>query len=294
MKASLLKFLYAVFTFALLAATAGSVHGDILSFDEVKFVRENSGGGTPQWSQLKFKVVGPRVSGRVYKDFFFFTIDTSNTQKYNRTDIRFKEDWLLNKRKFNSTLKEESYLGSRPFTTPEKRDLYLLTSDERVVLAWIITNASELIEFAIDTDRIKKNRSLMQWKRMRKNGFFEVNLRKHFGKIPGIAKQINERDKYARHTKFILKGRIQPALKQLGHYKGALDGIFGPGTRRAIKDFERSQDIFPDGILRTAAEYDLLKSAIAPPQDAQVLNLRKALKASEERVQYLTKLAETR
>ena len=294
MKASLLKFLYAVFTFALLAATAGSVHGDILSFDEVKFVRENSGGGTPQWSQLKFKVVGPRVSGRVYKDFFFFTIDTSNTQKYNRTDIRFKEDWLLNKRKFNSTLKEESYLGSRPFTTPEKRDLYLLTSDERVVLAWIITNASELIEFAIDTDRIKKNRSLMQWKRMLKNGFFEVNLRKHFGTIPGIAKQLNERDKYARHTKFLLKGRIQPALKQLGHYKGALDGIFGPGTRRAIKDFERSQDIFPDGILRTAAEYDLLKSAIAPPQDAQVLNLRKALKASEERVQYLTKLAETR
>ena len=294
MKASLLKFLYAVFTFALLAATAGSVHGDILSFDEVKFVRENSGGGTPQWSQLKFKVVGPRVSGRVYKDFFFFTIDTSNTQKYNRTDIRFKEDWLLNKRKFNSTLKEDAYLGSRPFTTPEKRDIFLLTSDERVVLAWIITNASELIEFAIDTDRIKKNRSLMQWKRMRKNGFFEDNLRKHFGTIPGIAKQISERDKYARHTKFLLKGRIQPALKQLGHYKGALDGIFGPGTRRAIKDFERSQDIFPDGILRTAAEYDLLKSAIAPPQDAQVLNLRKALKASEERVQYLTKLAETR
>ena len=298
MKSSILKILYALFAFTFLVSTAGSVYADVFSFDEVKFEREYSGGGTPQWSQLKFKVVGPRVSGRVYKEVLSFTIDTNNTSQYNRTDIRFKEDWLLNKRWFNSTSKEDAYLGSRPFTTLEKREIFLLSSDERVVLAWIITNASELIEFAINTDRIKKNRSLMQWKRMRKNGFFEDNLRKHFGTIPGIAKQINERDKYARHTQFILKNRIQPALKQLGHYKGAVDGIIGSGTRRAIKDFERSQDIFPDGVLRTKAEYDLLKSAIdkiaKTPQDAQILELRKMLEASEKRVEYLNKLARTR
>ena len=311
MKSSLLKILYALFAFTFLVSTAGSVYADVFSFDEVKFERENSGGGTPQWSQLRFKVVGPRVSGRIYKKVLSFTIDTSNTLKYNRTDIRFKEDWLLNKRWFNSTSKEDAYLGSRPFTTLEKREIFLLSSDERVVLAWIITNASELIEFAINTDRIKKNSSLMQWKRMRKNGFFEDNLRKHFGTIPGIAKQINERDNYARHTPFLLKNRIQPALKQLGYYNGAIDGIIGRGTRRAIKDFERTQDIFPDGILRSRAELDLLKSAIAKKgsqsqvvrqainvdkgiQDPQVLELRKKLEASEKRIEYLSKLARTR
>ena len=311
MKASLLKFLYALFAFTFLVSTAGSVYSDVFTFDEVKFVRENSGGATPQWSQLEFKVVGPRVSGRAYKAVLSFTIDTSNTLKYNRTDIRFKEDWLLNKRWFNSTSRTDAYLGSRPFTTLEKREIFLLSSDERVVLAWIITNASELIEFAINTDRIRKNRSLMQWKRMLQSGLFEGSLRKHFGKIPGIAKDINERDKYARHTKLLLKNRIQPALKQLGYYNGAIDGIIGRGTRRAIKDFERTQDIFPDGILRSTAEFKLLKSAIAKKgsqsqvvrqainvdtgiQDAQVLELKQKLKASEERVQYLAKLAETR
>ena len=311
MKSSLLNFLYALLAFTFLVSSAGSVYADVFSFDEVKFERENSGGETPQWSQLRFKVVGPRVSGRVYKEVLSFTIDTTNTLKYNRTDIRFREDWLLNKRWFNSTSKEDAYLGSRPFTTLEKREIFLLSADERIVLAWIITNASELIEFAINTDRIKKNRSLMQWKRMLKNGFFEDNLRKHFGAIPGIAKQINERDKYARHTPYLLKNRIQPALKQLGYYNGAIDGIIGRGTRRAIKDFERTQDIFPDGILRTRAELNLLKSAIGKKgsqsqvvrqainvdtgiQDAQILELRKKLEASEKRLDYARKVAKTR
>ena len=51
MKSSLLKILYAVFAFTFLVSTAGSVYADVFSFDEVKFERENSGGGTPQWSQ---------------------------------------------------------------------------------------------------------------------------------------------------------------------------------------------------------------------------------------------------
>ena len=89
MKASLLKFLYALFAFTFLVSTAGSVYSDVFTFDEVKFVRENSGGASPQWSQLEFKVVGPRVSGRVYKAMLSFTIDTSNTLKYNRTRQAF-------------------------------------------------------------------------------------------------------------------------------------------------------------------------------------------------------------
>ena len=131
----------------------------------------------------------------------------------------------------------------------QKRELYALSSDERIVLAWIITNASELIDYALDTSRINKIHPRAQWQRMNVNEFFEKNLRKHFGDIPGIAREISARDTYARHTKLLLKNRIQPALKKLGHYKGAIDGIIGPGTRQAIKDFERSQDIFPDGVL---------------------------------------------
>ena len=75
-----------------------------------------------------------------------------------------------------------------------------------------------------------------------------------------------------------MKNRIQPALKKLGHYKGAIDGIIGPGTRQAIKDFERSQDIFPDGVLRTKAEYNLLESVIEGNKGDLFKNLDAAAK----------------
>jgi peptidoglycan hydrolase-like protein with peptidoglycan-binding domain len=32
--------------------------------------------------------------------------------------------------------------------------------------------------------------------------------------------------------------RIQEALRRLGYYKEGMDGIFGPGTRAAIRHFQ--------------------------------------------------------
>jgi peptidoglycan hydrolase-like protein with peptidoglycan-binding domain len=261
MKAPLLKILSSFFALILTVATTGSVYADTFSFDEVKFVRENSDRTYPQkWSQLIFVVTGPRISGRVYRPSISFTLDTS-LKNAKRTDIRFREDWLA-KRWYQATSNTEMYLGSRPFNAAEKRELDLLSSDEKVVLAWIITNASELIDYALVTGPINKIHPRAQWQRMNQNEVFEKNLRNYFREIPGIAREIKARDTYAGHTKLLLKNRIQPALKKLGHYKGAIDGIIGPGTRRAIKGFERSQGIFPDGILRTKAEYNLLTSAI--------------------------------
>ena len=93
MKAPLLKILSSVFAFILTVATAGSIYADTFSFDDVKFVRENSDGSTSKWSQLIFVVSGPRISGRVYRPSISFTLDTSLKTAY-RTDIRFKKDWL--------------------------------------------------------------------------------------------------------------------------------------------------------------------------------------------------------
>jgi peptidoglycan hydrolase-like protein with peptidoglycan-binding domain len=32
--------------------------------------------------------------------------------------------------------------------------------------------------------------------------------------------------------------RVQEALRQLGYYKEGIDGVFGPGTRAAIRRFQ--------------------------------------------------------
>jgi LysM repeat protein len=42
---------------------------------------------------------------------------------------------------------------------------------------------------------------------------------------------------------------VQVALSRHGHYKGEIDGIAGPMTRRAIRDFQRSKGLTVDGVV---------------------------------------------
>ena len=42
---------------------------------------------------------------------------------------------------------------------------------------------------------------------------------------------------------------IQTALRNAGHYGGAIDGIAGPLTQRAVTDFQREKRLKVDGIV---------------------------------------------
>ncbi len=42
--------------------------------------------------------------------------------------------------------------------------------------------------------------------------------------------------------------RVQKKLKELGYYKGSVDGIFGTNTRNAVKAFQKNCGITADGI----------------------------------------------
>lgn len=43
--------------------------------------------------------------------------------------------------------------------------------------------------------------------------------------------------------------QIQASLKKAGFYKGEIDGKMGPRTKRAIKEFQKSKRLNPDGIV---------------------------------------------
>lgn len=43
--------------------------------------------------------------------------------------------------------------------------------------------------------------------------------------------------------------RVQEILQALGYYTGAIDGIFGTGTRNAVQNLQRDYGLIPDGVV---------------------------------------------
>ena len=54
---------------------------------------------------------------------------------------------------------------------------------------------------------------------------------------------------------------IQIALKALGYYQGALDGKFGPGSRRSAADFQAAIGTDPTGVLQPSELVVLISRA---------------------------------
>lgn len=51
---------------------------------------------------------------------------------------------------------------------------------------------------------------------------------------------------------------VQEALKIKGFYDGDIDCDLGPGTARAVKEFQRSQGLYPDGVAGEDTFYRLM------------------------------------
>lgn len=253
----MLKRIAARLIFILFSLIFGSAYAAEFQFDEVSFNRENNGGGALGYSQLEFQVTNPRIGSKNYRNLISFTLDTDRAKGSTRTDIRFANDWLEH-RWYQSSSSTDSYLGSGRLSYQQGREVNALSADEKIILGWIVTNADELIEFALGSGKFINPVSRKQWERMDRNEFFENNLRKNFARLPSIQAEIIDRDQYAKHTPSLLKNFIQPPLKKLGYYNGAIDGLIGPGTIGAIKEFERKAGLFPDGVLRTGKELSVL------------------------------------
>ncbi len=69
--------------------------------------------------------------------------------------------------------------------------------------------------------------------------------------------------------------QLQTDLHDLGYYDGAIDGIIGPKTKQAVREFQRAYDLVVDGIVgpstrpalaQAALRHRALQAAVRPPQ----------------------------
>ena len=63
---------------------------------------------------------------------------------------------------------------------------------------------------------------------------------------------------------------LQKKLKQWGYYSGAVDGVFGSGTEKAVKYFQQKNGLTADGIVgaKTAAALGMTLSGTASATDS--------------------------
>jgi len=177
---------------------------EVLKFENVTFNREYNGKSyNATWTQLAFHVSAPILGIRKYQNrgSFSFTLDSDMNFNRTRTDIRFRNDWLK-QRKFLSSGKNDIYLGSRKLQYKEIQDLRSLSDDEKSVLAWIVANSDELIKLALNSNTNIPKKSRLAWKKNSRGKLFERNVRQYIG--PSIMPQLKEYDNFG-HTQLILR-----------------------------------------------------------------------------------------
>ena len=224
---------------------------DILTFDSILSQGENNGdkhnGGS--WTTLEFKILNPVIGTRRYlnRSSISFTIDSDRNINRTRSDIRIGTDWLRN-RKFKSANNKWNniWVGSGSLNGTQVSDIRSFDNDEKVVLAWIIANSDELINYSLSKHKNMPKRSRLTWERMARGQKFERNVRRFLG--ASARAELKQYDNF-NHSKLILKNTIQPKLKLLNYYNGAIDGIGGPKTTKAIKAFEKANGLLVDGKL---------------------------------------------
>jgi peptidoglycan hydrolase-like protein with peptidoglycan-binding domain len=244
------KYIYRIIFCVCIFLPSGA-QADILTFDSILYRKELNGDkyNNASWTALKFEILNPVVGTRRYlnRSIISFTLDTDRVLNYTRTEIRIGPDWLRN-RKFKSSDNKWNnfWVGSGGLKGTQISDIRTFDNDEKVVFAWIIANSDELINYALSKQKNMPKRSRLTWERMARGQKFERNVRRFLG--ASARAELKQYDNFS-HSKLILKNTIQPKLKLLNYYNGAIDGIGGPKTTKAIKAFEKENGLLIDGKL---------------------------------------------
>lgn len=79
--------------------------------------------------------------------------------------------------------------------------------------------------------------------------------------------------------------RLQEELKNLGYYRGSIDGIFGPETEAAVKKFQKEKKLKEDGIVGSRTAKAINDAVAKVPEKKDPLDLAKRIFGLLEKVE---------
>ena len=286
--------------FVLFAIISSPLLGSEIDAEKIEFIEERNGDNSnANWTGLRFRVVSPKINGSKYlgRNKVTFELHTDRTNRYLRSHLLLDYQFL-DVSTWPSTSRQQAYLGDRKISGAIAQDISNLSQDEKRFISWIILNSQSLIRMALDSDKKFATGSRKAWQNALKNNNFQTKTKNVF--YPLLTRNYDSVENSLKHSSPELIV-IQKALAAQGFYEGAVDGLIGPKTRKAIEDFERANKLFVNAHLSTS-EYAKLKDVKSGSQTSnldttkQVEELQKrldgVLNVSAKRLEVISNLRE--
>ena len=286
--------------FVLFAIISSPLLGGEIDAEKIEFIEERNGDNfNANWTGLRFRVVTPKINGSKYlgRNKVTFELHTDRTNRYLRSHLLLDYQFL-DVSTWPSTSRQQAYLGDRKISGAIAQDISKLSQDEKKFISWIILNSPSLIRMALDSEKKFATGSRIAWQNALKNNNFQTKTKNAF--YPLLTRNYDAVENSLKHSSPELIV-IQKALAAQGLYEGAVDGLIGPKTRKAIEDFERANKFFVNAHL-SISEYAKLKDVKSGSQSSnldttkQVEELQKrldgVLNVSAKRLEVISNLRE--
>ena len=216
---------------ALVAPQAAAQHQ--VTYEKLIFERSSTANDR-SWSKLLFTIEGFRIDGSCYHDCdISFSLNAApKGLDVGRAELSVTKNlvtsWLPTK------YQGRVYIGSRENTVDERNVISAFSEREKLALVWILKHSSELISFAIGTDRISSD--VLGFWRVSERAYELRSARALSAVLSGYGGQIIGRNNHEQRRLI-----IQPALASIGLYSRSAGGLGAEvrATRDAVEVFQK-------------------------------------------------------
>lgn len=113
------------------------------------------------------------------------------------------------------------------------------------------------------------------------NGIVDANTRQTLSKVKELEHTYQNAPLLKRGSHGSIVKDLQEQLKNLNYYNGHIDGIFGPRTENAVKEFQKANDLAVDGIAGPHTYSALIHNPVQDDQEKSTVHKNNTVSKSK-------------